>query len=196
MSLAQIFSTFLILGLLKYEKFTLQTVFGAFVMIAGAVLVLWKGNTGFDIGALMVCLSFFFTPIGNLFQKRLREKNASVIFLFYRNIAIFFFFGGLFLIFEKPDFQTQYSLNSWLIFLALYGFFFWYIEKQFWTETLHRMPITKASLLMILAPPMTIVFAYFALNEIPSKTQLLGFIPIAIGAYLVLKKEGFVILKR
>ncbi len=196
MSLTQIFSTFLILGLLKYEKFTFQTVFGAFLMIIGAIFVLWKKDFGFDLGALIVCFSFFFTPIGNLFQKRLRANVSSATFLFYRNICVFLFFGILFFIFDKPEFETQYSLNYWLIFLALYGFFFWFLEKQLWTETMHRMPLTKASLLMVLAPPMTLVFAYFVLNEVPNFMQLMGFTPIAMGAYLVLQKDGFTVLKK
>ncbi len=194
-SLGQVLFSFLFLWLLKYEKFTFRSIFGAILMVIGAMFILWKKDMTFDIGVLIVFLSFMFTPVGNIFQKKLRSNSPSIVFLFLRNIGVFLSFGLGFFVFDKSTFNSQYEISSWLIMFVFYGFFFWYLEKQFWTETLHRIPIAKASLFMIVAPPMTMIFAYFILHEIPTYQQLLGFLPMAIGTYLVLKKDGFKVLK-
>ena len=56
-----------------------------------------------------------------------------------------------------------------------------------WIEALHRTSITKLSAMMGLVPMMTLIFAYFYLNEVPELRQVLGIIPVLAGGYLLTK---------
>ena len=54
-------------------------------------------------------------------------------------------------------------------------------------RALHRTSITKVAAMLGLVPMMTLIFAYFYLNEVPELRQVLGIIPVLAGGYLITK---------
>lgn len=59
------------------------------------------------------------------------------------------------------------------------------VSKLMWIEALHRISITKLSAMFALVPMMTLIFAYFFLDEVPQFRQVLGIVPILLGGYLL-----------
>ena len=64
------------------------------------------------------------------------------------------------------------------------------LAKVLWIEALHRIGITKLSAMIALMPLFTLLFAYPVLHEVPSARQLLGIIPILIGAFAITRPAG------
>ena len=129
-----------------------------------------------------------FPVFGNYYAKEARKKISANTILLLRNIAtvpILLIFSFLF---EKQPTPTQLSAS--LIFLLLNGIFIFGFSKIFWTEGIHRIPITKAISLSLINPLLTLIFAWFVLKEVPTTWQILSFIPIAAGIYLLTKKPS------
>jgi len=186
--LTEVFFSFLFLSVLSgKEKFVWYHFLGALLSVFGAFLIVFSNEFRVDIGALIIIAGFAFTPFGNYFQKRVRQKISSISLMFFRSIvSCVFFFVLSFYIETTP---SEVSIKETLIFLAINGVFLFGISKIFWLEAIHRIPITKANALGVGTPLLTLIVAYLVLNEIPTLLQILGFFPILIGTLLILRKK-------
>ncbi len=82
---------------------------------------------------------------------------------------------------------TQESLEKSLPYVLLIGLVIFGVSKILWMEALHRISITKISAMIALVPPMTLLFAFLYLDEVPGLRQMLGIIPVLIGGYILTK---------
>lgn len=167
------------------EKLNRQHLLGAVLMGLGAIIILfpmgeiWKIN----LGDVLVLLAAMLAPLGNFYQKLARRKVASTNILLSRSVIGIPLVYWMATIFEaEPSWLMIQSQWPWLLFLGLMIFV---VSKILWMESLHRLAITKVNALNAVSPLLTLVLAYWLLNEVPSFWQLLAVLPILLGGYLI-----------
>lgn len=193
-ALFEILFSFLVMKFWGKEQFSKEAVFGASLMLSGAVVILFqKGFLASEWGNYLIILAMFLCPFGNYFQQKARRKISAIQMVFIRSLLGAPVLCGISWFFE--DWETvSFSLPLFGSFF-IFGSLFFAVQKVLWVEAIHRIPLTKAITLGTLSPAFTLIFAYFILSEVPSLWQILGFIPMLLGAwFIILKKNIFKIL--
>ena len=185
--LMEIFFSFLYFGIWHKEKFKLSHIIGAVIMILGAVLILFPGHFSINFGDLLIIFGAMFAPIANHFQQKARKQVSAETILFVRNIIAIPIIA-IIALFSNQAIPSLGNLKIALPLLIINGAIMFGFAKILWVEAIHRISVTKATSLNTIAPAYTLIFAYFLLNEIPTFWQIMGFIPILIGAILLTKK--------
>ena len=178
-NLSQVFFSMLILRIWGKELLNKKHIMGAVLIVIGAFIILFQGSLEVNIGLLIILIANMFTPIGNYFQQKAREKVSSVFLMFFRS-----FLGGIFLLFlafSLSDAPSLINFSNSLIFILINGFILMGLSKIFFIESIHRIPITKSLALGAIGPAFTIIIAFFVLKESPTVWQLLGFLPMFFG---------------
>lgn len=182
-NLFQVFSSMAILRIWGKEVLTTSHIIGAVLIVFGAFIILFQGTFDVNTGSLLIIVATFFTPVGNYFQQRAREKISSAFLMFIRSL-----FSGLFLLalalFFLPFPSVDALKTSW-VFILINGFLLLGLSKLFFIESIHRIPITKSLALGSVSPLFTIIIAFFVLKEIPTLWQLAGFFPMFFGVLLL-----------
>jgi drug/metabolite transporter (DMT)-like permease len=181
----QLFFSYLYFNIFGKEKMDLIHSVGAFIMGIGAVIILLPDDLAFNKGDLIILTGAALAPIANFYSKRTRKHCSSETILGFRTIVALPVISLLAWIIE-PEI-TQWSLEKALPFVLLIGLVVFGVSKIFWMEALHRISITKISAMIALVPPMTLLFAFLYLDEVPELRQIVGIIPILIGGYLLTK---------
>ncbi|MFH0891097.1 MAG: DMT family transporter [Candidatus Liptonbacteria bacterium] len=186
-SLMEIFFSYLLFQVWKREYFSAKHLWGAILMLVGAVTILFPKSSGWHIGDLFVLAASAVGPVGNYFQKRARAKVSSETILLVRGIIsaptillLSFYFGESFV-------RGDVYRSIWD--LALIGFVMFGLSKIMWLEGIHRLPITKAVALSSINPLFTLLFAYALLGDIPTVWQLSSFVPLFFGLLLLTSKN-------
>ena len=151
-------------------------------MLLSAVIILLPNFTEFHKGDFLILLAVMIPPLGNLFQKKAREKIGSEGILLFRSLVavpVLFFLATLFGSLSAPS-----TMNVWLILLAN-GVLYFGLSKIFWVEGIHRISITKSSALNSVAPALTLLFAFLLLGNIPTLVQLAAIPPAILGVYFL-----------
>jgi len=185
----QVFFAFCYFNLGQKEKMGHDHLAGAAMMSFGALLILFPGSSGFNLGDIMVLLAAIIAPAANRYQQRARAWVGATSLLFVRNLAslpVVFLLAWL--SGPAPD-KTALAAAWWL--LLANGLLLMGLSKLFWIEAIHRMSVTKASAMTALSPMFTLLFAYAVLGEVPGRLQLLGALPILLGGVLITRRaEG------
>ena len=180
----EVFFSFVILGsLLKKEKMSFQHKLGAFLMVVGALLVLFQGSFQLNEGDAILLVAMILPPLGNYFAQRARKKVESYTIMFIRSLI-----AGIFILFLALIFAPipgPIEIQNSFVFLLINGILLMGLSKFFWLEGIHRIFISKAISLNAVTPFFTLVFAYFILGEVPKIWQLLGLIPLVIGILIL-----------
>jgi len=187
--LMEVFFTMIILGLWKKEKQTIKTIGGGGLMVIGAFFVMFKGTFAFNQGDLIILLATAIPPIGNYYAQRARKLVSANMIMFIRSAIAGFFILGLAFLLEQPP--GLIDIQNSLLNLFVTGFIILGLSKILWIEAIHRITITKAISLSAYAPAFTLVFAYFILGDIPTIWQILGFLPMLAGVYLITEIRNF-----
>ncbi len=190
-TLMEVLFTFLFFGLFKKEKHKRLHVWGAFLMVIGAAIILFPGEFVMRKGDLIILCATTIPPIGNFYQKEARKRVGSPFYLFVRNMlmAITLFLVAL----VVHPFPSMDNIKASLIFISLNGLVVFGFTKLLWIEGLHRMPVSKAIALEAISPLFTLFFAFFLLHEVPTFWQLGGLIPIIFGVYFLTKEPRNII---
>lgn len=167
------------------EKLNRQHLLGAFLMGLGAIVILFPMDEVWHInlGDGLVLLAAMLAPLGNYYQKQARLKVASTNILLTRSLIgmpVVYLVASVFEV--APSWQMIQAQWAWLLFLGLMIFV---VAKILWMESLHRLSIAKVNALYAVSPLLTLLLAYWLLNEVPSFWQLLAVLPILLGGYLI-----------
>ncbi|MEA3418699.1 MAG: DMT family transporter [Campylobacterota bacterium] len=179
----QLFFAYLYFNILGSERMTPLHTIGAFVMGAGAVIMLFPEDLQFNIGDGLALAAAAIAPVANLYQKRARKHVGTITILTYRNLVALPFLLLIAFFFEPLPIKEH--LISAIPYLLANGILIYVIAKIFWIEALHRISITKMSAMVALIPLFTLLFAYLFLGEIPTFRQIFGILPILAGGYLI-----------
>lgn len=175
---------FLMLGVALIESFfpILSTISMSYI---GAIIILIPNELIFNKGDLLILCGAAIAPFANFYQKRARKFCSSETILGFRTVVGLPFIAILAYFLEEP--VSYASFIQAVPYLLAIGITVYVVSKIMWIEALHRISVTKVSAMTGLVPMMTLIFAYFYLNEIPQLHQILGIIPILIGSYLLTK---------
>ena len=191
LGLMEVFFSFVILGVfLRHEPVLPLHLLGGVLMVIGAGLILLPGMDDWQQGNLLIISATFFAPWGNRYAQKARRMVSAEAIMFCRSVI-----GGLSLLLFASFFEAVPSweaLRASTSFLLVNGILLLGLSKVFWLEGIARLPITKAISLGSLAPASTLVIAYLVLHEQVTATQVLGFLPIAFGVYLLTKRGAAV----
>lgn len=181
----QLFFSYLYFNVFGDEKISFLHSIGAFIMGIGAIIILIPDDLTFNKGDLIILVAAAIAPVANFYSKRARGHCSSITILGFRTIIALPVIALLAWIIE-PEISLE-ALDKALPYVALIGLVVFGFSKILWMEALHRISITKISAMIALVPPMTLLFAFIYLNEIPEFRQILGIIPVLIGGYLLTK---------
>lgn len=183
----QLLFAYLYFNILGNDRLSLMHTAGAVVMGIGALTILVPDDLSFNKGDLIILIAAAIAPFANLYQKRARSYVSSESILAFRNIVALPVL--LLIAYLSEPLPTTESLLKALPYILAIGVLVFGLSKVLWIEALHRISITKISAMLALSPLFTLLFAYFALNEVPGLRQLLGMAPILIGGYLITRPE-------
>jgi drug/metabolite transporter (DMT)-like permease len=138
------------------------------------------------LGALLIILGrVIASPLVNLFQKKLTDKNVSpelivtACYLFFVLLSIPVF------IFLKPFYLPQ---EFWM-YIGLLGVFDVF-GNMFLVKSLKTVDLSVFGPLNSYKPVFALLFSVVLLNEIPSLPGIIGVIIIIIGSYLLGYRPG------
>ncbi|KUJ75827.1 hypothetical protein AVO42_11160 [Thiomicrospira sp. XS5] len=182
----QVLFSYLFLGRRPGETLDRTHLIGVILMTGGAMIVLFPDKFTLVLGDGLALLAAAIAPIANFFQKRARAQVSSETILMTRSLIALPFVYLLAVTFETTP--SWAAIEAQWLWLFLTGFLVFFISKIFWVEALHLLPITKVNALFAFSPLLTLVLAYFYLNEVPTWSQILGGLPIIIGSYFITQK--------
>ncbi|QQR84046.1 DMT family transporter [Candidatus Peregrinibacteria bacterium] len=186
--LMEVFFSIVILELWGKERMSRSHQSGALLMVAGAILVLFKGQNHLNPGDLIILAATALPPMGNYYFQQARKQIGSVTILSIRSVL-----GGiavLALAMLIEPLPTLANLSTSLPFLLINGFLLFGLSKILWLEAIHRIPITHAISLNSMTPAFTLIFAFLILGENPTLWQIIGLLPILFGVRLLTKADS------
>ena len=195
LNLSQIIWGFLILGLMKFESFSLTGILGSIGMILGAYLIIVNDALSFHWANLFVILANALFVFGNIFQRRARQHVSSIQLICVRSML-----AGIILtawgIIQDPTALFLLGGTQWLV-LFILGCGIFAIEKILWIEGIHRNPISRCNVLAALSPAFTMIWGILIWQDFPTWSQWIGFGVMLIGGWsIILRKEGFLVLRK
>jgi len=186
LALSEMFFSFLLFHVWHKEFIPKIHIYGAVFILLGAIIVLIPSMTKFHIGDILILVGAAIVPFGNFFVQKARQMINTETIMFVRGIVgslAIFLFSFLFHA-ASPLPQIIHSLP----FLIINGIFILGLSTMLWVEGIHRIPVTKANALSSLGPLITLFFAWIIFKTSPTSWQLLSFIPMFNGVYLISKK--------
>ena len=179
----EIFFSFLFFQVWRKEFISPRHILGALFVVIGAFTVLYPNTTRLRPGDPLILMATMVAPFGNYFQQKARKTVSSETILFVRNAVsapVILILAYLF----KEHFHMA-EFRSAAFFILINGFLLLGFSKILWVEGIHRISVTKANALASVAPPLTLLFAWLLLDDIPTRFQLVSVIPIFIGVVLL-----------
>ncbi len=187
--LLEVFFSFLILGLiLRHEPMRPRQLLGAFLMVAGAAVVLLPNVSGLRWGDFLVVLATAFGPLGNKHAQAARKSSTAEEIMFWRSMI-----SGCVLLVLACGFESWPSgagLCDSFWYLAVNGVLIFGLSKILWIEGIHLIPITIAISLLSVSPVFTLAAAYFALEEPVTVFQVCGLPFLGAGVIMLTKKTA------
>jgi len=158
-------------------------ILGAIFMLIGVFIVLYPNTTRLHLGDLLILMATMIAPFGNYFQQKARDRVSSEMILFVRSTvsAPIVLLSACLLRerFSITDLQSSAGL------ILINGLLLMGFSKILWVEGIHRISVTKSNALASIAPPLTLLFAWLILHNIPTRFQLLSVVPILLGIALL-----------
>lgn len=179
-------------GWLAGEILNRHKIMGGVLMVAGTVVVLFKGLSSFNWGDVLIIIATASYPIGNLYAKKALKIVTPLSILLARSALGFLFLLGVSFIFE-PIWQDTDLLMTTLkenihLFL-INGLILLGLSKILWYEALNRLEMSKATILVMIYPVAGVVYASIFLKEIPNIYQVGGLMIVMAGVYLTIQAK-------
>ena len=175
--------SFIFFHVWRKDFISTKHILGGIFMLIGVFIVLYPNTTKLHLGDLLILMATAIAPFGNYFQQRARERVSSEMILFFRSaISTPIVLLSACLLRERCSITDLKRSAALLLIngLLLMGF-----SKILWVEGIHRISVTKSNALASIAPPLTLLFAWLILRNIPTLFQLLSVVPILLGMVLL-----------
>jgi len=173
----------LIIGyLLLQERVTLRQMISTLLIIFGTLLVIYQGTFKLNWGDTLVLLTPLCYQVGHLFSKQLlSQTEISPLFIAAGRTL----FGGIFLFMLNQlvgvnQFEHLKDLSI-LGILIFYGVVIYGLTYYTFYESIKRINLSKATAIISVYPAISIILAWFILQEIPDFFQISGFFIILLG---------------
>ena len=184
-----VFTIFFFFNVIHGEHASPEYKVGGALMVLGALIVLGKDFTHFNMGDFFILIATFCSPVGNLYQQKARTFASSESIMLLRSIlslpfifaAAYFLHGSL----------APAAIYSSLPFLLINGILLLGISKILYIEAIHRIPVPKAIALNSITPLLTLLFAWPLLGQTPNIWQIISLVPIFFGVLLLTDNMKF-----
>jgi len=185
--LLQSLFAFIIFNIIWKENYNFRQIVWAGIMFLWGIIMLYNWDSFINIWALIMIIAAVFWTIWNFFTKRASLKWANPFFLLInRNIFMVFISSILAYIFVwEPNFKLVKENFIWIFLIWFLVLFIW---KSAWIIALKKLDSFVAISSFPIIPLLVIIFSYFILWKSLDLQQILGFIPIFIGSYMLSKK--------
>jgi len=186
LALSEAFFSFLLFHVWHKEFIPKEHIYGAILILVGAIVVLLPSIKSFHIGDILILLGAAIVPFGNFFVQKARKLINTETIMFVRGVV-----GALAIFLLSFLFHASSSANeiySSLPYLIVNGMFILGLSSMLWVEGIHRISVTKANALSALGPLVTLFFAWIILKTSPTYSQLIAFIPMFFGVIMISKK--------
>jgi drug/metabolite transporter (DMT)-like permease len=178
------------------EKLSKLNFFGIFLSISGIVVMLWHNFTEANFSFLGVFLAFgaVFSTIGyNFFLKKLTPSYSPIIIITWQNIFGLIAFLPLAIIVNNPEtislqFHALGDVKN-LSYILILAILCSTIAFILYIDAMRTLGIARTNIFINLIPVMTVVIAYFALNEAITASKILGILIAIAGIFLVQYKR-------
>lgn len=183
----EILFTFLFFNVWKKEFIDKKHISGAVLMLVSAAIILSPNFSRVQMGDFMILAAVLLVPIGNMFQKRLREKIASEQILLFRTLIAT---PALFILANTLGENISLPAKEMWFILLVNGIVLFGINKILWIESIHRIGVTKSISLSSISPVFTLLLAFLILKDIPTFVQLAAIPPAILGVYFLTRPVG------
>jgi drug/metabolite transporter (DMT)-like permease len=184
--LLQSLFAFIIFNLIWKENYNFKQIIWAIIMFLWWIIILYNWDSFINIWALIMVIAAIFWTIWNFFTKKASLKWANPFFLLInRNIFMVFISSILAYIFVwEPNYELVKENFIWIFLIWFLVLFIW---KSAWIIALKKLDSFVAISSFPIIPLLVIIFSYFILWKSLDTQQIIWFIPIFIGSYLLIK---------
>ena len=172
------------------EKITRKQIFAMILMLLGTYIIVSNRITWeITLGDLMVISATILWAVENTLAKHaMNNKESNFVVTFAR-----MFFGSIFLfsiiiILGKIDLLFSLQTAQIRNIIISTGILFCYV--LFWYSSIKYINVSKASVILLLAPVISLILGYYWLDEIVTNVQIVGSILILIGSYFIVKTRS------
>jgi drug/metabolite transporter (DMT)-like permease len=181
--LFEVFTSYLLFNWWRREAYSFEHVAGSLLMMLGALIVLGRDFSGFNVGDCFIIAATLFSPVGNMFQQKARAVASSETIMFVRSVLSV---PALFLLaLALGKTASASSVYASVVFLMINGILLLGLSKILWIEAIHRISVTKSVALSSLNPLLTLLLALPILGQAPNIWQFAAFIPFFFGVLLL-----------
>jgi drug/metabolite transporter (DMT)-like permease len=177
------------------EKITKKHVFALIIMFIGLIVltfsqiepsIFWSNPS---LGDTLVIFATILWAIENIISKYTMIKKESVFVVTFSRM----FFGAIFLfavviLLDKVNLLFQLTAKQLFSIYVSTIILFYYVFLWYWS--IKFINVSKAAILLLLAPVVSLVLGVIILNEPVPLLQLIGSALILIGAYVVSKTKS------
>jgi len=184
--LLQSLFAFIAFNLIWKENYNYKQIIWAILMFLWWVIILYNGESFINLWALIMIIACISWTIWNFFTKKASLKWANPFFiLINRNFLMAIIISILAYIFIwEPDIDL---IKQNFIWIFLIWFLIFFLSKVIWISILSKVNWFIAISTFPLIPLFVMIFSYFILWQIPTTQQIIWFIPIFIGSYMLIK---------
>lgn len=172
----------ILLGLIIFnEKIKQDQFMATILMVFGAIIIVYRGSTGLNIGDALILLSPLATQISHLFAKKAYSANADsntppAARLLFSGIMLL----AVSLIVNPVAINQLFSLDILLI-VSLFGLIFRCLDFYLWYQAIARISVSQASAVIPVAVAVTFLSSVFIFKESVSPSQISGLVFITGG---------------
>lgn len=175
------FYSLVIAAVLLGEALVFRQILATSLMVLGAIVIVFKGSLGFNLGDVLILLTPFFFQFSHVVAKRVLPlvSNASVVpaaRMFYSGLILF-----LIAFLLNPQSFGQVVSPVSLAGIVAFAFIFRTLDMSLWYEGIKRLPLAKASALLPLAALVSFLGSIVLLKEMATPQQFFGLILIVGG---------------
>jgi len=181
-----------ILGLIFFkEKVTILQLAGILVAMFGLLLLIGKGNIlNIDLienkGDMLVLGSAFTWGVYSMVNKKISLSYSPLMTILYLFLMMLIIIIPFNLSSETLNSVINLSLIGWISILFL-GLFCSGISYVIWARALRDMESAKVGAFLYFEPFVTVVAAWFFLNEVITLIMILSGLLITVGVFIVNK---------
>jgi drug/metabolite transporter (DMT)-like permease len=183
-------SEVLFAGLIGYfflkEKIESKRLLGMTLVLGSNLVILSAGTSGLGAADWLIFLVPLLFVIANTLTKDLMTKIHWSTILTVRSVITFFMLLPLVIFFEDPVVFKEGDL----LFLLFFGVFVFGLAKIFWQIAIKRMDISKATGMIMTYPAISLLWAYFILDELPQGTQWIGVVLMLFGFFFLIQSRS------
>lgn len=174
------------------ESLNRRQALGAAVAILGVIIVSYQSSDIFRLGSFLILGSAFCYALHAALTKRFAGDMDLGSFFFFRLLLTAIWMFSIHAVFSLSSNQAILAWPTWpggfMIFLVAsvdVG-----ISRALYYAVLRRLPLSIHTLVLTLAPALTICWSYLLFNHPPNIQQLIGGVGIIGGVMLITWRRG------